>query len=299
MNKFIIAKYIRLSVDDGITESLSIPHQRMILDKYIDEKLDDIANVEVLEFVDNGFSGTNFERPAVQEMLEMVRSGKINLILTKDFSRYGRNAIETGYFIEQVFPLYGVRFISVSNNFDSNDYKGDTGGIDVQFKFLMHEYYSKDLSLKVSSAFRVKMLRGEHIVARAVYGYQKNSGGKWEPDENVAPIVRTIFQMCLDGKSPAQIRDYLCERKVPAPREYMDLKEGKKIVPKCLWEARAVTRTLTNIQYIGTYVAGKQEQKCIGSHSCKWKDVEEWITIPDHHIPIVSKADFNAVQEVM
>ena len=109
----IIAKYIRLSVDDGITESLSIPHQSMILDAHIDEL--DIPNATVIEFVDNGYTGTNMERPALQEMLDLVRSGRVNCIVVKDFSRFSRNALESGYYIEQVFPLYHIRFISVSD----------------------------------------------------------------------------------------------------------------------------------------------------------------------------------------
>jgi DNA invertase Pin-like site-specific DNA recombinase len=161
MSKYIIIKYIRLSVDDGITESLSIPSQRLILDRHIDSL--DIPDIEVLELVDNGYTGTNMERPAVQELLDLVRSGGMNCICVKDFSRFSRNAMDSGYFIEQVFPLYGARFISVSDNFDSDDYKNDTGGIDVAFKFLMHEYYSKDLSVKIKSALHIKKINGEHI----------------------------------------------------------------------------------------------------------------------------------------
>ena len=138
MDKQILAKYIRLSLDDTQSDSMSIEHQRLILDKYI---LDSELDGPVQEFVDNGFTGTNFERPAVQELLELVREGKVGAILVKDFSRFGRDAIETGYFIERVFPLYQVRFISVSDHFDSFDYNGDTGGMEVAFKLLMSEYY--------------------------------------------------------------------------------------------------------------------------------------------------------------
>ena len=158
MDKPIIAKYIRLSLDDSQSSSMSIDNQRLQLDDYLMDS--DLAGT-VREFVDNGFSGVNFERPAVQELLELVRDGKIGCILVKDFSRFGRNAIETGYFIERVFPLYRVRFISVSDRFDSFEHDGDTGGMEVAFKFLMHEYYSKDLSRKISSAKQEKARRGE------------------------------------------------------------------------------------------------------------------------------------------
>lgn len=297
MGEYVIAKYIRLSIEDEKTESLSIPHQRMLLDRHINKL--DIPNMTVLEFIDNGHSGTNMERPAVQEMLELVRSGRINLIAVKDFSRFSRNSMDSGYFLEQVFPLYQVRFISVSDGFDSNDYKNDTGGIDIAFKFLMHEYYSKDLSEKVRSAKRIKMLHGESIVKNAIYGYYKSEHGKWEPDTEAADIVREIFSLALNGLSTAQIRDKLCAARHPTPREYIEMKRGKDILPECLWTARMVLHILENEQYAGTYVSGKQKPKAIGSHSKVHTDRSEWIIIPDSHTPIVSKADFDAVQDIL
>ena len=223
MSRFIIAKYIRLSIEDEKTESLSIPNQRMILDRHIDSL--DLPNTEIIEFVDNGHSGVNMERPAVQEMLELVRSGDINCIVVKDFSRFSRNAMDSGYFIEQVFPLYGVRFISVSDNFDSADYIGNTGGLDVAFKFLMHEYYVKDLSKKVKSAKRIQMIRGENIVARTIFGYVKK-GDKWIPDEPASSIVREIFALAIQGKNTSEIRDIMAVKQYPTPSRYMN--ETKK-----------------------------------------------------------------------
>ena len=167
MGKYIIAKYIRLSLEDAKYDSLSIHNQKLLLDRHIDSL--DIEDAEVLEFVDNGYSGVNFERPGVQELLNLVRESKIDCIIVKDFSRFGRNSIETGYFIEMVFPLFRTRFISVSDGFDSNDYKEDTGGMEVAFKFLMHEYYSHDMSKKSKSAKYAKMKRGEYQSSRCPY----------------------------------------------------------------------------------------------------------------------------------
>ena len=298
MNEYIIAKYIRLSIEDEKTESMSIPHQRLMLDQHIDEL--DIPNATVLEFVDNGHSGTDMERPAVQEMLELMRSGRIHCIAVKDFSRFSRNSMDSGYFIEQVFPLYQVRFISIADSFDSDDYKNDTGGIDVAFKFLIHEYYSADLSKKVKSAKRIQMARGENIVAAAIYGYRKNEElGKWEPDPEPAEIVKEIFRMALDGIPTAQIRDKLCAARYPTPKEYIEMKRGKDIDPLCVWTARMIQHTLTNEQYTGSYVSGKQNSKAIGSSSKVYTDKSEWIIIPDSHPPLVSKEDFAAVQEVL
>ncbi len=150
MSTYIVAMYIRLSLEDAKTDSLSIPNQRLLLRWHIATL--EQENVEILEFVDNGYSGVNFERPAMQELLELVRQSKIHCIIVKDFSRFGRNMIETGYFLEKVFPLFRTRFISVSDGFDTKDYKEDTGGMTVAFKYLMHEYYSLDLSRKTKSA---------------------------------------------------------------------------------------------------------------------------------------------------
>ncbi len=147
MITYIIALYIRLSIEDSKVESMSIENQKRALHRFVDG-MEDVRNVEVLEYIDNGHSGTNFERPAVQELLDDVRDGKINCIIVKDFTRFGRNSIEVGYFMERVFPLYNVRFISINNDFDSDQLHGDTGGINVAFKYLVSEFYSRDLSIK-------------------------------------------------------------------------------------------------------------------------------------------------------
>ncbi len=203
MRKYVIALYIRLSVEDIKTESLSIPNQRLILREKA-MSLPEWDNGEVLEFVDNGHTGTNFERPAVQELLTMVQAGSIDCIIVKDLSRFGRNSIETGYFIERVFPLYHTRFISVSDDFDTVNFKGDTGGIDVAFKYLISECYSRDMSMKTKSAKYAKMRRGEYQSVICPYGYRKSADGRMEPDENVAGNVRLIFEWAAEGNTAAR-----------------------------------------------------------------------------------------------
>jgi len=297
MFDYVIAKYIRLSIDDGISESMSIPSQRLQLDNYIEEL--EIPNATIMEFVDNGHSGTTFDRPAFQEMLTLVNSGMINCIITKDFSRFSRNALECGYFIEFMCPMFGVRFISVSDYFDTAELGADTGGIDVSFKFMIHEYYSNDISKKVKTVMRDKMARGTHIVANAIYGYRKNKKGKWEPDPEPADVVRLIFQMTLDGMATSQIRDKLTAERYPTPREYIEMKRGKDIEPKCMWTARMVYHMLTNEQYAGSYVSGKQESKRVGSHSKNHVDKSQWIIYPNSHPAIVGKDDFDKVQDML
>jgi DNA invertase Pin-like site-specific DNA recombinase len=294
MNKYVIIKYIRLSVDDGITESLSIPNQRALLDRHIDGL--EIPGIEVIELVDNGFTGTNMERPAVQELLDMVRSGGVNCICVKDFSRFSRNAMDSGYFIEQVFPLYGVRFISVSDNFDSNDYKNDTGGIDVAFKFLMHEYYSKDLSVKVKSALRVKQLNGEHTSGNAPFGYRIGLNKKLEIEPETAETVRVIFKLASEGSTTTAIRDALIQKKCPTPKECMEKRRGKDITPKFRWDTAAITKILTDERYTGTHISGKYGRIAVGDRNCILNDQREWIVIPDNHPAIIGREDFLQAQ---
>ena len=211
---YVIALYIRLSTEDSKVGSFSIENQKNALHQYVDA-MEGVKNVEVLEFIDNGYSGTNFERPAVQELLDQIREGKINCIVVKDFTRFGRNSIEVGYFMEMVFPLYGVRFISINDNFDSDTLHGDTGGINVTFKYLVSEFYSRDLSIKYKSAKYVKFRRGEYQSKLCPYGYQKGADGRMEPNEETAPNVRMIFELARDGRKPNEIVKALFERSIP------------------------------------------------------------------------------------
>ncbi len=151
IGEYRIALYIRLSVEDSRTRSLSIENQKHALHRLVDG-MEDVRNIEVLEYIDNGYSGTNFERPSVQALLDDVRAGKIHCIAVKDFTRFGRNSIEVGYFLERVFPLYGVRFISVNDNFDSDTLHGDTGGVNAAFRYLPAAFYSRDLPAKLTTA---------------------------------------------------------------------------------------------------------------------------------------------------
>ena len=295
---YVIALYIRLSIEDIKVESMSIDNQKIALHKYADT-MEGIRNAEVVEFIDNGYSGTNFERPAVQELIDAVRAGKVNCIIVKDFSRFGRNSIEVGYFMERVFPLYGIRFISINDAYDSADYQGDTGGISVAFKYLAAEFYSRDLSVKSTTAKMVKMKRGEYQSKICLYGYRKSADGRMEPDEETAPNVRLIFELAAQGYSAPQIGKVLVERGIPTPGErkaargiaYHDVSRSAG-----LWQTSTITRLLDDERYIGTYIIGKRHVTEIGGSHVRLKDESEWIKIPDHHPAIVSKELFDQAQ---
>ena len=298
MVSYVIALYIRLSTEDSKVGSFSIENQKNALHQYVDA-MDGVTNVEVLEFIDNGYSGTNFERPAVQDLLDQIREGKINCIVVKDFTRFGRNSIEVGYFMEMVFPLYGVRFISINDNFDSDTLRGDTGGINVAFKYLVSEFYSRDLSIKYKSAKYVKFRRGEYQSKICPYGYRKGADGRMEPNEETAPNVRMIFELAQDGYTPNEIVKALFERHIPTPAEYKAAHgyNGHDISRCCgIWPESSVIHILEDERYTGTYIMGKREVTEVGGHRVRMKDESQWIKIPDHHQAIISKELFNQVQ---
>ena len=294
MADYTIALYIRLSVEDEKTESLSIPNQRLILREKA-MSLPEWNGAEILEFIDNGHTGTNFERPAVQKLLEMANLGKINCIMVKDLSRFGRNSIETGYFIEKVFPLYHIRFIAVSDNFDSAELNGDTGGVDMAFKYLINECYSRDMSMKSKSAKLARCKRGEYQSVVCPYGYQKSEDGRMKPDEETADNVRQIFQWAADGLSAGAIARKLSEMKILTPAEYKASK-GKNYHDisrtNGVWCRSAVLRILEDERYTGMYIMGKKHSAEVGSYKMIRNDESEWIKIPDHHTPIISKELF-------
>ena len=298
-NPYVIAPYIRLSTEDSKVGSFSIENQRRALLHYIDTMVD-VKNVEVMEFVDNGYSGTNFERPAVQELLDLVRAGKINCIIVKDFTRFGRNSIEVGYFMEKVFPIYGVRFISLNDNFDSNTLHGDTGGINVAFKYLVSEFYSRDLSVKYKSAKYVKFRRGEYQSKICPYGYRKGADGRMEPDEETAPNVQLIFELACDGLDTSRIIEELFQRGISPPSEHKAAKGEpyNNDISRCcgIWIRSTILRLLRDERYTGTYIMGKREVTEVGGHQMRLKDESEWFKIPDHHPAIVSKETFEQVQ---
>ncbi len=295
MQKYVIALYIRLSLEDCKYDSLSIENQRLVLHEYA-ANMPEADRAEVLEFVDNGYTGTNFERPQVQNLLEMVRANKIDCIIVKDFSRFGRNSIETGYFMERVFPLFHTRFISVSDDYDSDQHKGDTGGMDVAFKYLINEYYSKDMSIKSKSAKYAKMQRGEYQSKICPYGYRKSADGRMEPDPEAAEVVKLIFRLSAEGVNATDIARELVRRHIPTPGEYKAARGNHThdiSRTNGLWANSTVLRILEDERYTGTYIIGKRAVIEVGGTRNRTKPRDKWFVIPDHHPAIIDKAVFD------
>lgn len=299
MNRYVVALYIRLSIEDSKVESLSVQNQRLALRRYVD-CMEDVSHVEVMEFIDNGHSGVTFERPAIQELLDMVRAGQIHCIIVKDFSRFGRNRLEVGYFIERVFPLFGIRFISISDDFDSKKLDGDTGGSETAYRYIISEFYSYDLSQKSKTSKYIKMKAGEYQSALCPYGYQKSADGRMEIDEETAPNVRLIFELAKTAANAQDIVKALYERGIPTPGEHKAAKGMKHHdVSRCcrLWQRSTILRMLTDERYAGTYIIGKRKVLEVGGSHVRTKPESEWFKIPSHHPAIVEMEVFQRIRE--
>lgn len=218
------AAYLRLSIEDGDkVESNSIGNQRELIQNFVAER----PELHLVgEYADDGYTGTNFERPGFTQMMEDIQSDKINCIIVKDLSRLGRNYIEMGKYLERVFPMMGIRFIAINDNYDNaNTESSDSDSIVVPFKNLLNDSYCRDISIKVRSQLDIKRRKGEFIGGYAVYGYSKDEQNKNRlvVDEYAADIVRSIYRRKLEGMSANSIADQLNSEGVLAPSEYKRL----------------------------------------------------------------------------
>lgn len=299
------ALYLRLSKEDGDKEeSDSIANQRGLLLSYIQKNLPDVT--VVTEKVDDGYSGANFQRPQFIEMMEEVRAGKINCIIVKDLSRFGRNFSESGKYIEQVFPFLGVRFISVNDAYDSLVKKGRSDDIVIPFLNLINDAYCRDISVKIRSQLDVKRKKGDFIGAFAVFGYKRDEHdhNKLVIDEPAADVVKLIFQWKLDGQSADSIANKLNMLGIPSPMAYKKA-QGLKFSTSFAgssdtkWSAVAVFRILKDETYTGMMVQGK-----VGTpnHKIKkkfQKPTADWARVDGTHEPIISPSDFNLAAQLM
>lgn len=298
------AIYVRLSKEDGDKdESDSIINQKDLIRHYLSDKPDILA---CEEYVDDGYSGVNFERPNFIRMMQAVNSGQINCIVVKDLSRFGRNFIETGRYIDQIFPALGIRFIAINDRFDSIHGRTSSDRILVPFKNLINDAYCRDISIKIRSQLETKRKKGDFIGSFAVYGYRKDPDDRHRLliDDYAAGVVRDIFKWKLEGISQQRIADRLNERGELSPMDYkrfcgINYQSGFQINTKSKWAAVTIGRILKNEYYIGTLVQGK---KTTPNHKVKktiQKPCEEWIRVENNHVPIIEREDFYAVQRLL
>lgn len=300
MKKYQIAIYIRLSKEDNKIkeESNSVTMQRILLHRFVAEKFSDY---DLLEFCDDGYTGTNFERPGMQNMLEKIRDSQIDCIVVKDFSRFARDYIELGSYLEQIFPFMGVRFISINDNYDSKNYQGSIADIDVNFKNLLYDLYSKDLSQKIRSSLAVRKEKGQYVSANSPFGYEKAPEGRHALiiAEDEAEVVRRIFSLTVEGYTSIEIARLFNEMSVKTPIEFKIEKGRTSRKPKgerFLWNSSTICQILRNEIYIGNVVQKKYTKDFVGGKN-HLNPREEWMVTYNHHEPIIDKEVFDKVQE--
>ena len=308
LEQYDTALYVRLSKEDGDVasgsknESNSIANQKSLIMDYLQSR-PEFRVVSIRE--DDGFSGTDFNRPAFQAMMEDVKKGVINCIIVKDLSRFGRNYIEVGRYLEKLFPMLGIRFIAVNDNYDSLE--ADTAyDIVVPFKNLINDSYCRDLSVKIRSHLAIKRKNGEFIGAFACYGYLKdeNNRNQLVVDTYAGQVVKDIFRMKINGMSQYRIAEALNEQGILSPMEYKKylgshFESSFKVNPKAVWTAKAVTRILTNEVYTGVLVQGKQTTP---NHKVKVRqevDETDWIRVENAHESLIDRVLFDIVQNLM
>ncbi|MEE0857157.1 MAG: recombinase family protein [Ruminococcus sp.] len=297
----ITALYCRLSKDDlNVGDSDSIVHQRAILEKYAEDNC--FPNIRV--FVDDGYSGVSFDRPGFQEMYKLIEAGKVGIVITKDLSRLGRNYIEVGNYTEFIFPRYGVRYIAISDNYDS--LFSDNNEL-APFKNLFNEWYARDTSKKIRAVFKAKAERGERLGTTIPYGYRRdpNSGKECRLliNEETAPVVKMIFAMCAEGIGPSNISKALEERKILKPTMYRFMREGKygthtDTENPYKWNERTIADILDNEIYLGhtincrTRIASFKDKRTIKVPK------EEQLRFENTHEAIIDQETWDIVRKV-
>ena len=291
----ITALYCRLSNDDDLQgESNSITNQKAILKKYADEN--GLGNTQF--YVDDGFSGTNFNRPDFMRMMEDVKSGKIGTIITKDLSRFGRDYLMTGQYIEMVLPDYDVRYIAINDNVDTLRSENEM----MVFKNVFNDWYARDCSKKIKAVFKAKGQSGKPLTTIPPYGYKKSKTDKnvWEIDEEAAEVVRKIFLLCIDGYGPTQIARILTEDKVLTPTAYAEMKKSGSITcaKPYRWSHRTIGALLEKLEYIGHTVNFRTKTKSYKFKKRIINSKTDWQIFKNTHEAIISKEDFDLVQEL-
>lgn len=296
--------YVRLSREDGDKmESESVSSQRSIIEDFLSAHHDiDIADY----YVDDGWSGTDFERPDFQRMMEDIRNKKVNCVIVKDLSRFGRNYVEAGKYLEVVFPMFKIRFIAINDNIDSIGNPSSMNTVMVPFKNIMNDEYCRDISTKVRSALDARRRQGKFIGSFALYGYKKdeNDHHKLIIDEDAAEVVRSIYVKFLSGFSIIGIARYLNDSGILCPSEYKRKNGMKYNHPQTsgksgLWQDRTVRRILTNEMYIGNMVQKRNEIISYKVHLAQAVTRDRWIVVHNTHDAIISKEDFDKVQSLL
>lgn len=290
------ALYIRLSKEDeheGPSESVS--NQQSMLEAFVQQHRLTVFDT----YVDDGWSGTNFDRPNFQRMIADIEAGRVNMVITKDLSRLGRDYILTGHYMERYFPERRVRYISLLDGIDTG--VDSTANDLTPFRAIMNDMYAKDISKKISSVKRDKQRKGLFIGGKPVYGYKMHPTEKNRivMDEGAAPTVRRVFGMALEGMSCRQIAVRLNAEGVPTPAAYAGLPVANPGPYTGLWRSERISDMLQNETYIGNMVQGRTRKVSYKSKKCIKQDRRDWVVVEGTHEPIIDRETFDQVQRLI
>jgi len=307
LQKYNAAAYVRLSKEDldlaGKNESNSITNQSELIKNFLKTH----PEIQMIrEYADDGFSGVNFERPSFLKMMEAVKEGIINCIIVKDLSRFGRNYIEVGRYLEEIFPLLGVRFISIIENYDSMGNNRSSDQLVIPFMNLVNDAYCGEASTKTRTSLTMKKQNGDYVGAFTVFGYKRNPENRHQLiiDDDAADVIKRIFRLCIEGMSCGAIAKLLDCESVPCPTEYKKLQgenyvSGRQTTIRAKWSPLTIRIILTNRVYLGILEQGKTysiNYKLKGRIS---KNPGDWICAPNAHEAIISEDDFELVQKLL
>ncbi len=292
------ALYCRLSVDDGDGESMSVANQREMLTRYAKEKGFFVQKV----YIDDGYSGTNFNRPQFKQMISDIENGQIDIVITKDLSRLGREYLQTGSYIEIFFPSYNVRYIAVNDGVDTANGDNEFLG----FRNIINEFYAKDISKKIRSARKTLAKQGKFTAPFAPYGYKKDPENKHHliVDENTAPIVKRMFRLTVEGKTPTEIAEIFTAEKILIPRAYVaktygSYQTGYDTRYPYDWMGNSVASILRSKLYIGTLVNHRRTSKSFKNKKIIQLPEEQWIEVENTHEAIIDRETWDIVQRMV
>ncbi len=294
--QYLCGGYDRLSdADNKNDESSSIQSQKMIIDSFA--KFNNLTIIK--HYVDDGFSGGNFDRPAFKEMIKDIEDGKINCVITKDLSRLGREMYKTGKYIEEYFLEHNVRYIAINDSYDSN-----VGDSMLGIRLSVNDLYLRDVSKKVKTSLRAKQNRGDYIGSFALYGYKKDPADKHHliVDEDVKENITLIYDLALEGMSPRKIAEILTIKRIPIPVVYKQEPRAKNITDNDgygIWRRQTVKDILTNQMYIGNMVQNTHNKISYNSRKLRKTNESEHIIVENTHEAIIEKDKFNHVQEIL
>lgn len=295
---YIVGMYVRLSRDDERAgESLSIENQKAILNEYIEKQGFTLYDI----YVDDGISGTTFDRPGVKRLLDDAKQGVINTVLVKDMSRFGRNYIMVGQYLDYVFPAFGIRFIALSDNIDTEN--KDTAAMDMMpITNVFNEWWAAATSKKLRAVRIQNAKKGKNGMSHAPYGYTLGTDEKrtLQVNEEVAPVVKRIFEMRAQGLTPRKIADILNAENILTPNDYRLSKTGVTTVPASLhlWNTSVLRTLLDNPAYIGTLAQHRTTTVSYKNHKWQRRPKEDWIVTENAHEPIISKELWDRVKEI-